>query len=295
MMKRDAGLQVIIPDNLRDLDVLGKDLFAESENLIQEALDLERPLLFAQSLVTQAFIMITAERDNRYIRAQLRQKDILIAPDNVVHFRKRLEDAIGIFQRAGFLESEIWAKLSLADWLEVAGETEGPKSIAAEVHPVAVAMGYRQQIVRADDYLTGRTEFQKTMEYLTTERNTDAEMASATDHKLKLYVDKSMAGMGVPESCRAVVERNWLAMREIAREKMRWCRHLDMVEAGGTDGSAETAFASDPERRCVCRKFQYVSRFQTPDLAILLVAFKNAYCQDCLAKEPKETASTKPS
>ncbi len=270
---------------IENLFVPIRHLVKESDNLVRDAFE-EGALLFAEALVTQAAIMIHGEANKRFIWIQLGEPLIAIPGEMVTQNRARIEYAAAIFSKAGCTELEIWAKLNLADSLDVCGKTGDAKRIAEEVHPIAVAMGYEHQVTRANMHF-GQTEFQKTVTSLQAQKDRDAHWAEATEEYIDRFAKKILAAFDLPADRLAVVHRAGLAMRDFCRERLRWCRHLDMLENEGHAVSPVTLYATDPERRCLCTKLGHKSRISSHDWKTLIVAFKNCYCSGCNAKAPK--------
>src|SRR5947208_15079419 len=110
-------------------------------------------------------------------------------------------------------------------------------------------------------------------------------MAQRSDEDLLSCAAKSLQTMEIPSERRAIVEREWFCLRDVAREKFAWCRHLDMVQNLVNTQSSATLYARDPERRCICEKFRYKSNISDTDWATLIIAFKRAYCDHCPTRE----------
>ena len=119
-------------------------------------------------------------------------------------------------------------------------------------------------------------------------------MAQRSDEDLLSCAAKSLQTMEIPSERRAIVEREWFCLRDIAREKFAWCRHLNIVQNLRHTQSRQTLYARDPERRCICEKFQYKSKIGATDWDVLITTFKNAYCMECTAREPKLSRPTRP-
>ncbi len=294
LMRKEMGFAAVtagVMDDLRQISDASKPLIEQSEQLLHEAIAEEHPLLYADALVTQAAIIIHQTANDQIVAITVKQDPPSISQQTIAQLRQRLEVAATIFARADCLELEIWAKLFLADWLEVAGDTAEARKIAGAVHAPAIAMGYQKQISRAEDHLSGKTEYQKTIAFLRSDWDVDEVLAAATDEQTKRFAAHSLKVMELPEERLPVVERDWLAMRDMAREKMRWCRHLEMIQDVSHTSSPQTMYWRDPTRWCICKKLNYKSNIDNPDASTVILAFKTAYCADCSVREPKASAS----
>src|SRR5439155_5471896 len=121
-MRKDMQLTELTSGVRADIERIvegSKPLLDESGRLLQEAIEQRHPLLYAEALVTQALIVIHRTTNQRFLLASNKQPLPLVPPEVVADLRQRLEAAACTFERAGNLELEIWAKLFLADWLEV--------------------------------------------------------------------------------------------------------------------------------------------------------------------------------
>ncbi len=81
--------------------------------------------------------------------------------------------------------------------------------------------------------------------------------------------------------------REALSLRDIARERVNWCRHIQLIQDLGHTLNPLTSYAYDPERRCLCEKYGLTSRIGSPDWRVLIPTFKDNYCSGCSARSPK--------
>src|SRR5258708_18228719 len=283
-----------VRNELRRIMDLTKPLIEESDRLVKEAIDQEHPLLYAEALITQVIIIIVHTVNSRFFLASTKQDLQAIPQEAFQQLCQRLDAAAKTFARAGCLEGEIRAKLSLADLLDVGGKTAEAQKIAEEVRAPALAMGYEHQILRADEHLSGNTAYQKLMSVATTERDMDAMLAEASDEEMKRFAADCLEAIGLPKDRLPVVERDCFSMRDILQEQVHWCRHLDLIQDLTHAQSPQTHFLGDPTRWCICTKFRYKSNITTPDWLALIGAFKQVYCANCLAREPKIADKERP-
>ena len=152
-------------------------------------------------------------------------------------------------------------------------------------------MGYRTQLSRAEDHLSGKTEYQKTLNYARSKRDTDVDLAEDDDATLKSNAAISLEVMELPPDRLPVVEREWLCMRDVARERMRWCRHFAIIQDLRHTSSPQTMYLRDPERLCICEKLGYRTNITFPEWQVMIAAFKHTYCEGCPDREPKARPS----
>jgi Domain of unknown function (DUF4365) len=289
-MRRDMGLPMNTEQVQRCLEQFLRPLAAlieESARILQEARAQEYPLLFAEALTTQAVIVIDRTVTCRFVCVTENQAIPAIPQKTRNDIFSRLSAAAQTFARAGCLELELWAKLWLADWLELAGEVDEAKAIARAGIGPATAMGYQRQLERAQAHLSGNTEYQKTLKELLAKRDMDLVMADEDDETTKRHAAASLEAMDLPATRLPVVERDWLSLRDVARERVHWCRHLALLQDLRHTSSPDTMYARDPARRCCCEKLGHKSNIGHEDWTTIISAFKQAYCNGCADRDPK--------
>jgi hypothetical protein len=84
-----------------------------------------------------------------------------------------------------------------------------------------------------------------------------------------------------------VFEREVESHRDIGRERLNWCRHIQLIQDLEHTRSKSTYCTRDPERYCLCEKFGSRSKIGSTDWTVLIRAFKDNYCLSCSAREPK--------
>lgn len=81
--------------------------------------------------------------------------------------------------------------------------------------------------------------------------------------------------------------REVLSFRDIARERVNWCRHIQLIQNLGHTLDPLTFYAADPVRYCYCERYQVASKIGDSDWKIVIEAFKGTYCSGCSARRPK--------
>jgi hypothetical protein len=199
-----------------------------------------------------------------------------------------------IYTAAGALEGELRAKLLIADLLEFAGRTDEARAIGCEVLPQAQAMDYVNLADRAQWLVSGRSitkDFERQLQVRMAEDDTFA-LAGESDERMRDLARDCIESHSIPPERLPVVEREWLALRDVAREQVNWCQYLEVIQALSHTQSRATLYLVDPERLCRCSKFGHVSRIGDPDWQTIIRAFKQVYCEGCPDRCPKEKPST---
>jgi hypothetical protein len=288
LMQLEISGQTVTPDMLAEIQEAADPttrLLAEAEELLRDAADQEHPLLLAEAFVNKAVVLISREVDKRYLMARLKLAVPPLSEHMTKHLRDCLEHAIRIFAKAGSLELELWAKLYLADTLELTGDLDGSRKIGEAVYTPSMAMNYQRNALRAKEHLSGDTEYQRMLAYLRSDKDPDPDMASATDDRVRQKARRALTMLRLPEDRLPFLEQSWFATRGMAQERFQWCRHLDMEE------DRRPQYTCDHDRRCICKKFGHASRILSPDWKALVAGFKQVYCAPCDAKEPKPMPS----
>ncbi|HEX7313849.1 MAG TPA: DUF4365 domain-containing protein [Pyrinomonadaceae bacterium] len=202
-----------------------------------------------------------------------------------------IEAAIKIFSRANDPEGELRAKLITADFYDLIGNEAHAQEIALEVLPKAEALGYARQIEHAKDHIEGRGLISrlKSSKRQKTEEERIIENADFSDDKVREYAAQMLRILELPTERLPVMEHEYFSIRGIAREKFKWCRHIELLQDLRHTQNFSTMYRRDPPRVCVCNLHQYKSILEHPDWEIVIAAFKRTYCEGCSDRNPFQT------
>src|SRR5262249_14422908 len=92
--------------------------------------------------------------------------------------------------------------------------------------------------------------------------------------------------IGLPSDRLPVLEREYFSYRDIAKEKMDWCRHIELIQDKRHELHPATHFKTDPTRFCICGLYGYRSKFGDTDWTAVITAFKTSHCDGCEGKSP---------
>jgi hypothetical protein len=199
------------------------------------------------------------------------------------------EAARQVYSLAGSLEGELRAKLLTAALLEFAGRTAEAQALAREVLPQVQAMDYVDLMDRARGHMTGRT-LAKNFEELQRGRmakDDTVALAEESDDKMRELAKACVDSHAIPADRLPVVEREWLALRDVAREQVNWCQHLDVIQEKSHTNDRSTLYLLDPNRFCLCKKLGHQSLIGHPDCQTIIATFKVNYCEGCTDRSPK--------
>jgi hypothetical protein len=259
-----------------------------------EATRTGNPQLVGDAIVARANIMfvhfasvlLSAKIDSRPVDIDLIRS--LLIPD--------VEQAIQLYRRSGNVDWQLQAKIMLANFLDLIGQNDEATRIAAEVLPIAKALRLEKTVRDAEGYVNGlpfhrqkEAEFQDLID-----QDPDVTIAGHDDEKIKTFARTALEAMSLPPDRLANVEKESLALRDIARAKLEWCRHITLVQDLWHTLHPSTLHSIDPQRYCICLKHEFRSAIGSSDWRPLITGFKQVYCALCPDRDPKGSGLAKP-
>lgn len=92
--------------------------------------------------------------------------------------------------------------------------------------------------------------------------------------------------LDLPAERLPVLESEYSSIRDIAQEKLKWCRHIDLLQDLRHTKHPSTHYKENPNRVCVCNLLNYKSALEHPDWETVISAFKRTYCDACVERKP---------
>jgi hypothetical protein len=260
-----------------------------SNAALKDARRLRHPIL-----IGEAFAVVLSVRNvqllNRRIEA-LSVDKVFEVPEQVVSkVLEAIASALAIHQLNGSVEDRLRLNILHADFLEIVGDVGGAKKLAAQICPEAEAMGFADIAERAKELLDDRTmlmEFEREWRRFQ-QIDEDIWFGDLSDQELQEFSRDALQSLDLPPARLGVVQQYCESLREVARERSQWCRHLQMLEELTQTRDLATAFSVPPNRRCMCEKFGYETTIVSPDATGLMGAFKQLYCAGCKDRSPKQ-------
>jgi hypothetical protein len=199
-----------------------------------------------------------------------------------------VEGSISIAKKAGNLEAELRGRMLVADIYELLGRQAESKAIASEVLPKAKAMEYAALIWRAEAHVNGQTMVAKLKDLgrPISDEESAAMYLNFTDQQIRDYAKRLLEIANLPIKRLPVVERDIFSRRDISRQKFTWCRHLELIQDLEHEQHRETYYARDPKRYSKCLLLGDESKIGDSDWLTVIEAFKRAYCENCLHRNP---------
>lgn len=205
-----------------------------------------------------------------------------ITLDNVQSLINSVRGAERIFSDAGALEEELRAKMLIADLYDLCGSQNEARAIANEVLPKAKIMEYADVIARAEQHVSGNTlarQLASVGSMPVEKRVTIA--ANESDELLRANVAQMLRLLRLPAERLPHLESWYFSKRSLAREKVSWCKYINVVDDGEAVGFEREAWGIG-----ACSRFGYRSEHENSDWAAVMSEFKRLYCENCEHRSP---------
>jgi hypothetical protein len=188
------------------------------------------------------------------------------------------------------VEFELRAMILESDLEDMQGDLEKSDALARAVLERAKIFRFAEVERVAIATLSGRGRLSRSLAEIRKLRANGFEhyIANWTDAELLEKSIQTCKLLRIPDDRADVVLDSGKREREVAQQRLSWCRHLTVLEDGTHATDPRTLFLSRPECICRCTKLGHQSIVSTRDWRSLIVAFKGNYCSGCNAKEPME-------
>ena len=186
--------------------------------------------------------------------------------------------------------------MAKADFLELIGRDAEAKEIARNVLPKAQAMNYTITISRAEEHLSGQG-FRSKQDLVTTEKTEEEKIlgnANLSDEKIHTYAVQALRIYGLPVERLPIMKREYLSVRESARDTISWCRYMERRVDDRHERHPSTMYKIDPDRICICTLYGFQSLVPNPDWNVISAAFKKTFCEKCPDRNPIQTKQDMP-
>jgi tetratricopeptide (TPR) repeat protein len=286
-IKANLGRISALPKIVQDTAEAIRRWQGDMDQVLQDALAHGHTLLLATALTIQATIAV------HYLTWQRKLSMNVPEPsESSQHLIKNaienMKTAVEISRKAKNLEAELRAKILLADLYEFEGRHDEAKEIARSVFPKAKAMEYAAVAMRAEAHISGQSLLAKIDELGKPKSSVKwaSIFADFSDEELRRYARRTLELAEVPIERLPIVEREYASYRDIAKEKLHWCRHIELIQDLAHESSPDTHFRKDPTRYCMCNLLKYASKIGDRDWSAIIGAFKRTYCEGCVERSP---------
>lgn len=294
-MKVQVGVPANIPEMLRRHWEQFNAWQSTVVGLINDAFRIGHPNLIAQAILQKAVVSFQYLANQR-VFSLLFNCPMSLPEEDVMKLIEDASRASGMYAQANQLEGELRAEMVRADFLELVGREAEAKEIANKVLPMAKAMDYTIIVSRAEEHISGQG-YRRKLEAVHAKKSEEEKVASSanmSDEKLREYAAQALKIYGLPATRLPVMEREYASIRDVAREQLGWCRHIDRRNDDWHERHPATMYRTDPHRICICNLHGFRSSNTNPDWKLLSVAFKRRYCEKCPDRnpfqQPQETA-----
>jgi hypothetical protein len=255
---------------------------------LKEAYEFNHPILIFQALTVSLKIRI-GKLFEESMAAITQESPYTVGSAARTRVQRELDEAVKLNAANGSIEGKLQLAELQADFLEVQGNRGDAKVLAAKTYPEALAMGFGPIAEHAkrlleDDSLLLR--WRRTYEFLKAEDN-DVQRANQNDEELGRVARQLFRSVESPPARLDVIEALLRSFRRISRERIEWCRHLQILEDLTIAGDPRTAYRELPTRKCGCAKFTYETKNASVDATVVIDEFKQSYCASCSARDPK--------
>jgi hypothetical protein len=257
--------------------------------LLRDAVATNNPLVLANALLIKTTVR-AGYLANSKILAFMFNASVRISETWLHAAMADAEQAMKIHAQAGQLEGELRAKLALADLFMFAEQEAAAHQRAKDVLPKAQAMDYAGIASHAQDIISGHTLAEGAEAWVSAQfaEDPDYSIATESEETLRRFARESHEALGLPPEMLPLLELEALALRDIAHERLEWCRHIDLIQEdlrARVSDVQPSAAASTP--RCICLKFGYEVERDNADWKDVIAVFKERHCAECPARSPK--------
>jgi hypothetical protein len=302
--RKDSGILVPLTEQSSDLKKAFDgfdDWNEEATLLIQDAINVGHPIFVADAFSTKALINLRGLISQI---AFMQFQGLSLDQSAIQNYALLILDWCGkaqkIYKQANMLEGEVRIQLIMAQAFEVMSQIDAARNLAQGVLGKAKLLGYKRHIETANEVISGKTLFSKQIQ------NVDERLRQKqcneydpsfleTEEDVHSFANFMIETYKIPEDRRKNVVTQVLCMRDKNREKIQWCRHIEIHEDLTHTYSPITFYAEAPNKRVVCSKFGYRGDKLSPDWIDIIKKFKEVYCSNCLDREPANVTAVQES
>lgn len=232
-------------------------------------------LLYADAVLSGGVLLFGFLFHGKHMSIGL-SKNFTIEPSAVESVILQTEEAVEIFTANSMKHDELRGKMLIADFYHFLGQSAKAKDIACPLLPIAKAMQYRPIVKHLESLLSEEHALQDLPQLIAEFQKTDDEdllLAPLDDNALKRFAEFNASCHGMHPG---LAQAELFAMRAFARERINWCRHLDV------------AVPMPGLWRCGCRKIGLVLATADRQPETVIAAFKEKRCLGCSLRQPKQ-------
>jgi len=270
------------------------DLYTEAERIASEESEIEWARIHLHRIYDHAYQMslfqlvgakLGMTQDPSLLEAAEAQ-----ARDLIESFLPTFQGCAQIFAEYHMLHDLAQTYCDMADIYDLVGDLESRNRLAQEALKLAQERGLDGIARRARRVLEDEVTFSSLRSRLDQEPSdrdlalsSEEDKARFTEFCLRAYAgDADIEGMR--EASRSDVED----MVAAAKQRVEWCRHVQIIQDLEHTRSLATVYRTIPEKWIVCTAFGYRSPFPGHSFEGLWPFFKGGYCLGCRGRSPAD-------
>ncbi len=260
----------------------------EIRTLVDDARRMEIPWLHAEARRTAVVVWTAVIGHQRFLRRVFDQD---VGP-TAMEAKANLEEAfevVACFEKAGDIHGRLRAQLALADLYEAAGDVAAAIRVATEVKATASAIGLGDCEQLANEHISRTTPMAELEAEAARRAAEDPDYSASEQGEADLdgMAEIMFATTQLPADRLPFLRKDLEAHRLGAIERLRWCKHLQLVQDLRHARHPSTAYASDTRWVGRCQEHGYESLEDTPIPTLTVDKFKRDFCRNCPDKDPK--------
>jgi Domain of unknown function (DUF4365) len=195
-----------------------------------------------------------------------------------------LKDGLEIFSYLQNTQKETEVKEVLACIYSLAGKDHELQEIKSEVTRTADKMGYERLLSDIETLLPDKM---KEIVAKLLDEDSDLKVAQQSDAEVENFAIHFQKSLELPDSRLNTIKKDCYFNREIAQERLNWCKHIQILQEMTHNQSKETMYLVSPEQFGYCEITRHKSLIGNTDAIAVISAFKEVYCLGCGSREPK--------
>jgi hypothetical protein len=284
--RKPKGLEILARMNARVAE-----WFARANQLMSDALDLENAQLGADAIEAVSYIVFLLRVFPSVGTGRvLPDEGIFVKHETIkAQVMPNVRRGIDLYERCDNIQGVLRMKLLLANCAELIGDREYAVTLAKEVLKPASEFRFRDLVQQAEGHIKGRPFYREIGAGLLEFGSEDPDVRGARedDAAVKRSARRTLEALGLPQSRLSNLERDFLSLRDISRERMNHYRHIEILQEAAGVRNPEDDYRRDPDRICACRLHGFRSLVASKDWPILIKVFKDNYCKVCADRDPK--------
>lgn len=263
------------------------ELYAEAERLAREESEIEWARIRAQHIVDHAHQLSVFHLigDKLGLKDSAPTKgDVVRDVDSMVQgFLPHLEECAQIFAKYHMAAELAIIYCDAADIYDILGDAEPKEKFSTEALRIAKDQGLTQIAERAARIIRNESTFSSlraTLDIVPGDKELVAFSAEDKTHYVDVFL-QAFKGDADIEKMRDAVRSDLEDMVEAAKQRLEWCKHVQIIQDRRHSQSLNTMYQEVPKKWIVCNLLRYRSPNAGFSFAELWPMFKGVYCLGC--------------